>query len=162
MSQTAIVIERSYQASARELWELWTTKDGFESWWGPEGFRVQVHVIEPRVGGALDYDMIADGAEQIAWMKKEGMPLSHGTRGTFTLVEPYARLRLTHIIDFLPDIPPYENNILVELVPAGSEVRMIVRIDPHVDETWTQRSVEGFTSQLTKLPGALAQHRSAR
>jgi hypothetical protein len=31
-----------------ELWKLWTTKDGFESWWGPEGFRADVHTIEAR------------------------------------------------------------------------------------------------------------------
>ena len=47
-------------------------------------------------------------------------------------------------------------------VPHGAEIRMIVRIDPHLDEVWTQRSVEGFTSQLTKLPGALERRRGAR
>jgi uncharacterized protein YndB with AHSA1/START domain len=36
------VIERTYRASVEELWELWTTKEGFESWWGPDGFRVEV------------------------------------------------------------------------------------------------------------------------
>jgi uncharacterized protein YndB with AHSA1/START domain len=30
----SIVIERTYAASAQELWDLWTTKAGFESWWG--------------------------------------------------------------------------------------------------------------------------------
>ena len=30
------VIERNYRAGVEELWELWTTKEGFESWWGPE------------------------------------------------------------------------------------------------------------------------------
>ena len=37
-----MVLERTYEATAQELWELWTTKEGFESWWGPEGFRVEV------------------------------------------------------------------------------------------------------------------------
>ena len=40
------VIERTYRASVDELWELWTTKEGFESWWPPEGFRAEVHAIE--------------------------------------------------------------------------------------------------------------------
>src|SRR5439155_6931575 len=26
---------RTFQASAKEVWELWTTKEGLESWWGP-------------------------------------------------------------------------------------------------------------------------------
>ena len=35
-------------AKVEELWELWTTKQGFESWWGPDGFRVKVHALEAR------------------------------------------------------------------------------------------------------------------
>src|SRR5262245_34782288 len=46
-----VVIERTYRARARELWELWTTKVGFESWWGPEGFRVNVRTLDPHLGG---------------------------------------------------------------------------------------------------------------
>ena len=157
-----VVIERSYRATAAELWELWTTKDGFESWWGPEGFRVEVHKLEPRVGGALDYDMIADAPEQIAAMKQAGMPISHGTHGTFTELVLHERLRLTHIIDFIPGVTAYENNIDVSFIPDGSQIRMVVHIGQHVTEEWTARSVEGFTSQLQKLPAALNRRRAAR
>ena len=69
-----VVIERTYRARVEELWELWTTKEGFESWWGPEGFRVEVHALEARVGGTLHYDMIADAPEQIEAMKQMGQP----------------------------------------------------------------------------------------
>src|SRR5262249_2789651 len=30
------IVERTYRAHPKELWDLWTTKEGFESWWGPE------------------------------------------------------------------------------------------------------------------------------
>ena len=53
--QAAVVFERTYRASVDELWALWTSKDGFESWWGPKGFRVEVHELEPREGGTLVY-----------------------------------------------------------------------------------------------------------
>ncbi len=33
-----ITIERTYQASIEDVWELWTTKEGIESWWGPGRF----------------------------------------------------------------------------------------------------------------------------
>ena len=33
--QAVIVIERTYRAQVEELWALWTTMAGFESWWGP-------------------------------------------------------------------------------------------------------------------------------
>src|SRR5258707_12558252 len=79
-----VVIQRTYRAQVEELWELWTTKEGFESWWGPEGFRVEVRVLEARPGGALHYEMIADTPELIAAMKQMGRPRSNGTRGWFS------------------------------------------------------------------------------
>jgi uncharacterized protein YndB with AHSA1/START domain len=50
--QAKVIIERTYRVRIEDLWELWTTKAGFESWWGPEGFRVEVHALEARGGGA--------------------------------------------------------------------------------------------------------------
>lgn len=88
--QATVVIERTYRAQIEDLWALWTTKAGFESWWGPEGFRVEVHVLQAREGGALEYDMIADAPEAIAAMKGMGQPLSRRTRGNLRRV-PSAR-----------------------------------------------------------------------
>jgi uncharacterized protein YndB with AHSA1/START domain len=154
-----IRFERSYEAPVEDLWNLWTTKEGFESWWGPEGFRVDVHRIDPRSGGELSYDMIAVGAGQIAYMKSAGMPLSHPARGRFSEIEPHKRLKISHIIDFIPGVEPYEHGILVEFIPEGASVRMLVTVEPHHDEEWTRRAVAGFESQLTKLPALLAARR---
>src|SRR6185436_16234688 len=114
-----VVIERTYRARIDEVWDLWTTKEGFESWWGPEGFRVEVHAIDPREGGALHYDMIADAPEQVAAMQRMGHPISHETRGRFAEVRPRERLAITHVIDFLPGVKPYESTIRVELFASG-------------------------------------------
>jgi uncharacterized protein YndB with AHSA1/START domain len=149
--QAVVVIERAYRAEAEELWALWTTKAGFESWWGPEGFRVEVHALEPRAGGALEYDMIADAPEAIAAMEDMGQPLSHGTRGTYVEFRPYRRLTLKHLIDFVPGSEPYEHTIEVDFSAAGDQTRMVVTVHPHLDPHWTKMSIEGFSSQLTKL-----------
>jgi uncharacterized protein YndB with AHSA1/START domain len=157
--RSPIKFERRYDAPVEDLWDLWTTKEGFESWWGPEGFRVEVHRMDLRVGGELFYDMIAVGADEVEWMKKEGMPVSHETRGTFVEIEPPTRLKILHMIDFIPGLKPYENNILVEFVPEATSVRMVVTIDRHPDEEWSRRAAAGFESQLTKLPAVLAARR---
>src|SRR6266403_1654580 len=81
--QAVIRLERRYEAAVEDLWFLWTTKEGFESWWGPEGFRVEVRKLDLREGGELVYDMIAATPEHIEFMKKANMPVSHGTRGTY-------------------------------------------------------------------------------
>ena len=64
-----ITIERIYRASLDELWKMWTTKPGFESWWAPDGFRIQVHTIEARANGKLLYDMIAEAPEVVSFLK---------------------------------------------------------------------------------------------
>ncbi|MGH7564569.1 MAG: SRPBCC family protein [Gemmatimonadota bacterium] len=154
--QSPIKFDRTYDAPVEDLWDLWTTKEGLESWWGPEGFRIDVHKLDLRVGGELRYDMIAVGAEEIEYMKKSGMGVSHDTRGTFVEIEPLRRLKVLYMIDFLPGVKPYENNMLVEFFPEGTGVRMVITVDPHPDETFTQMAAQGWESQLTKLPAALA------
>lgn len=151
VAQPTVVVERTYRARVEELWALWTTKAGFESWWGPEGFRVEVHALEARVGGALEYDMIADAPDAIAAMKRMGHPTSHATRGRFAELEPLARLSLVHVIDFIPGAEPYESRIEVDFHASGDHARMVVTIHPHRDPHWTKMSIEGFRSQLTKL-----------
>jgi uncharacterized protein YndB with AHSA1/START domain len=150
-AQRTITIERTYKADIADVWALWTTKEGFESWWGPEGFRVDVHALDARVGGELRYDMIADAPEAVEAMKRMGQPVSHKTHGTFSELRPRERLVLTHVIDFLPGVTPYENTITAEFFPAGDRVRMVVTLHGMHDETFTRMQVEGFTSQLTKL-----------
>jgi uncharacterized protein YndB with AHSA1/START domain len=150
-SSAKVVLERTYRAKVEELWELWTTKSGFESWWGPEGFRVEVHTMEARIGGTLYYDMIADAPEQIAAMKRMGHAPSHETRGRFVDIRPHQRLAITHMIDFIPGVTPYESTMVVEFFPAGESVRMVVTLEPMHSEEFTKMSTMGFTSQLTKL-----------
>jgi len=150
-SARKVVIERSYRASIEELWALWTTKEGFESWWGPEGFRVEVHEMQARVGGTLHYDMIADAPETVAAMKEMGRPISHETRGKFSELKPNERLVLTHVIDFLPGVTPYESRIDVDFVAVSDKTRMVVTLYAMHDETFTGMQAQGFTSQLTKL-----------
>lgn len=148
---TGIVIERTYRASLQDVWDLWTTKDGFESWWGPQGFRADVHEIDPRVGGVLRYDMVADAPDVIEEMKRQGQPLSHPTRSHFAELRPQSRLVLRNMIDFLPGVEPYENDIAVDFAALGDSVRMTVTLNPLHSDAFTGMQQEGFTSQLTKL-----------
>src|SRR5262249_61689151 len=100
------VIERTYRASVEELWELWTAKEGFESWWPPEGSRAVVHAIEARPNGKLHYEMIAETPEMMAVMKELGLPASHVERARFSEFRPPERLVLAIMMDFLPGVAP--------------------------------------------------------
>ena len=154
--QAKLVMERSYRARVEDVWALWTTKEGFESWWGPQGFRVEVQQLDARVGGALRYEMIADAPEMIAAMQQMGQPTSHPTRSSFTELEPCKRLVLTNVIDFLPGVAPYESRIAVDFSVENDGVRVMITLDTLHDAEWTARQRNGMESQLTKLEARFA------
>ena len=155
MSRRIITIERTFNAAIEDVWALWTTVDGIESWWGPEGFRVKVRKLEARAGGALHYDMIAAGPDQIAFMKKAGMPVSQETRATYTDVTPHTRVALNHIVDFVPGVEPYESATTVTLSARGADTHLVLTIEAMHDEQWTKMAVMGWESQLGKLAQTL-------
>jgi hypothetical protein len=84
-------------------------------------------------------------------MKRMGRPTSYETRGTFVEISPHRRLAITHVIDFLAEVTPYESTMVVEFFPSDKHVRMVVTLDPMHNEEFTRMSTVGFTSQLTKL-----------
>jgi len=150
-----ITIERTYDADVQDVWDLWTTKDGIESWWGPDGFSVKVHRLDLRPGGELLYAMTATAPDQIAFMKNAGMPLTTEARITYTEIVPRRRLAYLHLADFIPGVKPYDILHVVELHPAGQSVRMVLTFDAMHDEEWTQRAAMGWENELGKLAKTL-------
>jgi uncharacterized protein YndB with AHSA1/START domain len=145
--EAVIVLERNYRAPVAELWELWTTKDGFESWWGPEGFRVEVELIEARMGGALVYDMIAETPEAIA----TGCQATLRARSRFVEFRPHERLKLVDLIDSASGTPADDRAIEVEFRTDGEWTTMLVTIHPHIDPSDTTIAIAAFRSQLARL-----------
>ena len=144
-------IERTYAATLEEAWALWTTKQGIESWWGPEGFDVSVLSMDLRAGGELIYRMTATGAEQIAFMKQAGMPLATDCRITYTDVSAPQRLAYTTLADFVPGVEPYDVATIVELKATSGGVKLLITFDAMHDDIWTERARAGHESQLSKL-----------
>jgi len=144
-------LERTFDAEVADLWELWTTKDGFESWWGPEGFRVEVLQLELEVGGETVYSMTATGADQIDFLRKAGMPLKTEDRLTLTELVPMKRLAYTHLIDFLPGVAPYRAALQADFASVPEGARMTVTMDVMHDERMTRLAVMGMESQLARL-----------
>jgi len=155
MTKKRITIERTFDAPVEDVWELWTTKEGIESWWGPNGFMVKVRKIDLRPGGELEYAMIAVGEGEIAYMKKAGMPVSTEHRITYTEITPQERLVYTQKADFIPGVDPYDVGTMVEFHPSGQGVRMVLTIDAMHDEHWTNMAVMGWESELGKLAKVL-------
>jgi uncharacterized protein YndB with AHSA1/START domain len=155
-----VTIERTYDASIEDVWALWTTKEGIESWWGPDGFTVEVIEIDVRPGGQLHYAMTATAPPQIAFMKQAGMPLSTKTRLRYVEVERHKRIACANLVDFVPGMAAYEVTVSVDFAPAPNGVRLVLNIAPMHDEMWTGRMVAGWEAQLGKLAGVIAARKS--
>jgi len=150
-TQGKIVIERSYAASIEDLWELWTTKEGIESWWGPGGFSVKVHELDLRAGGEMRYAMTAVDPGQVQFMKKAGMPLTTEAKLTYTGIVACKSIAYTHRADFIPGVEPYDVGNKVEFFAESGHTRMVLSLDPMHSDEWTQRAVGGWESQLSKV-----------
>jgi uncharacterized protein YndB with AHSA1/START domain len=144
-------IERTVNAAIEDVWELWTTKEGIESWWGPDGFAVKVRRLDFRLDGELLYAMTATAPEQIEFLKKAGMPLTTESLVTYTEVEPLRRLGFRQMADFIPGVKPYEVETTVALETGPQGVRMVLTLDAMHDEQWTKLAVMGWESELAKL-----------
>jgi uncharacterized protein YndB with AHSA1/START domain len=146
-----VTLERTFAAPIDEVWELWTTKEGIESWWGPDGFAVKVQQIDLRPGGELVYEMTATAPDQMEFLKKAGMPATTVSRLTYTEVVPPRRLAYSHTADFIPGVEPYEVPTTVELEEVPDGVRMVLSFTAMHDEHWTNLAVMGWESELGRL-----------
>jgi uncharacterized protein YndB with AHSA1/START domain len=155
-SPVRITIERDYDTSVQDVWDLWTTKEGIESWWAPDGFEVQVRELDLRPSGELHYAMTATGPEQIEFMNNAGMPLTTESRKTFTEVVPAERLGYLSLADFIPGVEPYEFTTVVELQPVAEGVHVIMTVDAMHEDQWTQRLLMGRKNELDNLAKVIA------
>lgn len=135
---------------------MWTTKEGIESWWGPDGFKVEVESLDLQPGGQCVYAMSATGPEQMEFMTQAGMPLITHHSLTYTEFDPPRRLAYKDMADFIPGVDPYQVDTLIELHEVSDGVRLVISFDRMHDERWTQLAVMGRESELSRLEQALA------
>ena len=156
MTRRTIRIERTFDAAIDDVWQLWTTAEGIESWWGPDGFSVKVHELDLRPGGEMRYAMTAVDAAQVQFMKQAGMPLTTEAKLTYTAIVPRRSIAYTHRADFIPGVEPYDVGNKVEFFVEGGNVRMVLTLDPMHSDEWTERAVMGMESQLGRLARVIA------
>ncbi len=152
-------LERTYDASPEEVWELWTTAAGIESWWPPDGFTAEVQMLELEPGGQLVYSFTATEPAQIEFMQQAGMPLTIESRKTFTEVSPPNRIAYRSLVDFVPGMEPYEELTTVDIEPEGDGTHVTMTMEPMHDEEWTQRLVAGRTNELDNLAKEIERRR---
>lgn len=151
-----LTVERTFEASIEDVWELWTTREGMEAWMGPDGFAVRVTELDLRSGGHMVYEMTAVGPEQVEYMTKAGLPLLTTVRERFVEVDPPRRLVTIDLADFIPGVEPYEVETVVELSEVEGGTRVVITFDAMHDATWTENAKLGREMELRKIADLLA------
>lgn len=147
-----IKLEKVYKASPEKIWQLWTTPEGIESWWAPDGFTVKVEKLDLKPMGELIYTMTATAQPQIEFMESMGMPLATTSRKTFVELDVNKKISYNSLVDFVPDKDPYDFLTVVSLEPIDdSSTKVVMEMQPLHDEEWTGRLVVGRQNELDNL-----------
>jgi len=75
---------------------------------------------------------------------------------TYTEVVPLKRLAFNQLVDFVPNVKPYQVAMAVEFETSAGGVKIALTLDAMHDESWTKMALMGWESQLDKLAKLLA------
>ena len=155
--RSPVAFQRTLRAPIEQVWKLWTTREGLERWWGPEGFRSDVRRLEVRVGGPFEIVMTALAPEIIEHLTASGIGVRSVAKGRYTEVVRHQRLAFTNAVDFIPGVPAYQTLTTVTLssTPAGATRLVVINGAMH-DPGWTKMAKMGWEGQLVKLAAACA------
>jgi uncharacterized protein YndB with AHSA1/START domain len=84
ISKEAVVIERTFDAPADLIWQLWTDPEHFKKWYGPKGFSIPIADMKLRIGGKRLICMASPDGNMKMW-----------TTGEYTEITPNERLVYT-------------------------------------------------------------------
>jgi len=151
----------TYRASPGELWDLWTTKDGLESWWGPEEFVMRTRKLELRPGGVFEYAITAMDVPQVEALTEAGIPITRISRLTFLELVPRKRISYKIGIDYIPEVKPYDVSTTIEFNPVDKAVKMLVAQEPMHSAEWTQTLALSLDKQFNRLGKVIQARRDA-
>jgi uncharacterized protein YndB with AHSA1/START domain len=133
---TVLLISRSFDATAEEVFDAWLTRERWAAWIGPEGMDCKVTLLEPHVGGRYRIDMCAPDGSLI--------PVS----GFFEVIDRPRTLRFTWGWD---GDPSKQSVITLVFKKAGGATELTLRQEGLGSIANRQQHEQGWNSALTKL-----------
>lgn len=154
LANKRLFIEFDVPASKHETWQLFATKDGFESWWGPTGWETETTDFNFTPGGRIHYGMtctdpaITDWYGKTSWgvMHIKGMNAEH----SFTYQDFFSD-KNGSLDTSLPAI--IVTNEFTENSDGTTHVTSTSMADAvgHIEQLLEMGMIEGFTSQVQRL-----------
>jgi len=138
------IIERAWRAPMATVWTLWTTADGFASWYGPPGFDVEVRAFEAKADGPLHYTMRAVSPAMVSRMEQSGQPIVRSVDATFTEVEPMT------VVAFAEPFGPKSMHTRARFEVRDDQVHLTLEIEAPTED-WVRGAAMGWEGALSKL-----------
>lgn len=153
LENKSLTIEQTFETSKEKLWSLYSDKEWFEKWWGPEGWETTAKEFDFRPGGKILYCMKCVDEKQVEWFGREACGLMYINK----VDEPNSFSADDYFSDAEGNIneqmPP--QRFEVEFIEEDGKIRFINRsltetVD-QLEELVKMGMAEGFTSQLARL-----------
>jgi uncharacterized protein YndB with AHSA1/START domain len=154
-SESAVVIERMFDAPRERVWEAWSEPDKIMRWWGPEHFSSPTCKIDFRVGGRYLFCMRSPEGQDF-W-----------SAGVFTEIQKPERIRYTDSFanaegeavsaveyGMSPDFP-MELLVTVTFADQAGKTKMTLRHEGIPSGTMTDLTREGWNGSFDKLAASL-------
>lgn len=128
-SANAVVIERSFDAPAELLWQMWTDPEHFAAWYGPTGATIPVAKLDVRVGGRRLVCMAMqtpDGLMEM-WFTGEFREIVENERLVYTeaMGDEDGNVKTPAEVG-MPDEHPTTTEITVELSEVDGRTTMVM------------------------------------
>jgi uncharacterized protein YndB with AHSA1/START domain len=157
-SQDAVVIERSFDAPANLIWQMWTDPEHFKAWYGPDGATIPVAEMDVRVGGNRLVCMemqTRDGPMQM-WFTGEYREVVENERLVYTesMSDQNGNASSPSDMD-MPQGHPMTTEVRVELQDLAGRTKMVMT---HVGIRGDSPGAAGWTMALDKLAAHVEAH----
>lgn len=127
--QDAVVIERTLDAPASLVWQMWTDAEHFKAWYGPSGATIPVAELDVRVGGSRLVCMevqTPDGTMRM-WFTGEFRDVVENERLVYTESMSDENGNVLAPAEMgMPDGHPTTTEVRVELVDIGGSTRLVL------------------------------------
>jgi uncharacterized protein YndB with AHSA1/START domain len=154
----AVVIERTFDAPADLIWQMWTDPQHFAAWYGPDGATIPVAQMDVRAGGRrlVAMEVQTPGGTMRMWFTGEYREVVAGKRLVYTESMSDEHGNVVSPSDMgMPEGHPATTEVRVELEEADGRTRMVMT---HVGIPSDSPGAAGWTMAFGKLAAHVAAH----
>lgn len=151
-------IERTLDAPADLVWQMWTDPEHFAAWYGPDGASIPVANMDVKVGGSrlVCMEMQTPGGPMQMWFTGEYREVTPTTRLVYTEAMADENGTPKTAADMgMPDGFPMLTEIIVELTESDGKTHMVMT---HAGVPADSPGGAGWTMAIDKLVARIAAH----